>query len=213
MMRVKKMDITFRLATLLLIVVVLCPSISAGAYKPPSSVNLGILATEISPQPARPGEDMFVKISIQNYGNNPAEDVTLDLEEFFPFHFKYSNTGYTGYGESKHYTSTAIMIPKISAYSSYEAYYYFTVDPLAKSGEYELTFNKSINQSLSRTIITSFTTLLSLFALYFFGGSILRDFAFALIVGVIVGTYSSVFVASALVVDWHRFKPEKMKKM
>jgi len=79
--------------------------------------------------------------------------------------------------------------------------------------EYELTFNKSINQSLSRTIITSFTTLLSLFALYFFGGSILRDFAFALIVGVIVGTYSSVFVASALVVDWHRFKPEKMKKM
>ncbi|MHA1879516.1 MAG: COG1361 S-layer family protein [Candidatus Heimdallarchaeota archaeon] len=134
------MDITFRLATLLLIVVVLCPSISAGAYKPPSSVNLGILATEISPQPARPGEDMFVKISIQNYGNNPAEDVTLDLEEFFPFHFKYSNTGYTGYGESKHYTSTAIIIPKISAYSSYEAYYYFTVDPLAKSGEYELTF-------------------------------------------------------------------------
>jgi len=79
--------------------------------------------------------------------------------------------------------------------------------------EYELTFNKSINQSLSRTIITSFTTLLSLFALYFFGGLILRDFAFAIIVGVIVGTYSSIFVASAIVVDWHRIKPEKMKKI
>ena len=79
--------------------------------------------------------------------------------------------------------------------------------------EYELTFNKSINQSLSRTIITSFTTLLSLFALYFFGGLILRDFAFALIVGIIAGTYSSIFVASAIVVDWHKFKPEKMKKI
>jgi len=79
--------------------------------------------------------------------------------------------------------------------------------------EYELTFNKSINQSLSRTIITSFTTLLSLFALYFFGGLILRNFAFAIIVGVIAGTYSSIFVASAIVVDWHRIKPEKMKKI
>ncbi len=79
--------------------------------------------------------------------------------------------------------------------------------------EYELTFNKSINQSLSRTIITSLTTLLSLFALYFFGGLILRNFAFAIIVGVIAGTYSSIFVASAIVVDWHRIKPEKMKKI
>ncbi len=79
--------------------------------------------------------------------------------------------------------------------------------------EYEQTFNKSINQSLSRTIITSFTTLLALFALYFFGGNILRDFAFALIVGIIVGTYSSIFVASAIVVDWHRWKPEKYKKI
>ena len=79
--------------------------------------------------------------------------------------------------------------------------------------EYDLTFNRSINQSLSRTIITSFTTLLSLFALYFFGGNILKDFAFALIVGVISGTYSSIFVASAIVVDWHRLKPEKMKKI
>ncbi len=79
--------------------------------------------------------------------------------------------------------------------------------------EYEQTFNKSINQSLSRTIITSFTTLLALFALYFFGGNILKDFAFALIVGIIVGTYSSIFVASAIVVDWHRLKPEKFKKI
>jgi len=79
--------------------------------------------------------------------------------------------------------------------------------------EYELTFNTSINQSFSRTLITSCTTLLALLSLLIFGGNMMRDFAFALIVGVIVGTYSSIFVASALVVDWHRWKPEKLKKV
>jgi preprotein translocase subunit SecF len=79
--------------------------------------------------------------------------------------------------------------------------------------DYENTVNKSINQSLSRTLITSITTLLVVVSLYVFGGNIIRNFAFALIVGVIAGTYSSMFVASAIVVDWHRWKPEKMKKV
>jgi preprotein translocase subunit SecF len=79
-------------------------------------------------------------------------------------------------------------------------------------GDYALTINRSINQSLSRTVITSITTLLVLLALYIFGGNTIRNFAFALIVGVLVGTYSSMFVASALIVDWHRWKPEKIKK-
>lgn len=57
-------------------------------------------------------------------------------------------------------------------------------------------FNISINQTLSRTIITSLTTLLVLFALFIIGGEMIHGFAFALIVGVIVGTYSSIFVAS-----------------
>jgi preprotein translocase subunit SecF len=78
--------------------------------------------------------------------------------------------------------------------------------------DYQQTINRSINQSLSRTIITSFTTLIVLLALYIFGGNTMRNFAFALIVGVLVGTYSSMFVASALIVDWHRWKPEKIKK-
>jgi preprotein translocase subunit SecF len=79
--------------------------------------------------------------------------------------------------------------------------------------DYEETINRSINQSLSRTVITSLTTLLVLVSLYVFGGALIRSFAFALIVGVLVGTYSSVFVASAIVVDWHRWKPEKVKKI
>jgi preprotein translocase subunit SecF len=57
-------------------------------------------------------------------------------------------------------------------------------------------FNKSINQTLSRTVITSLTTLLVLAALFVFGGAMIHGFAFALIVGIVIGTYSSIFVAS-----------------
>ena len=60
----------------------------------------------------------------------------------------------------------------------------------------EQVFNHSINQTISRTIITSLTTLLVLLALFFVGGAMIHGFAFALIVGVLVGTYSSIFVAS-----------------
>lgn len=60
----------------------------------------------------------------------------------------------------------------------------------------------SINQTLSRTIITSGTTLLVILTLYVLGGAVIRDFALALLIGVIVGTYSSIFVASPLLVEW-----------
>ncbi|MCP4045677.1 MAG: protein translocase subunit SecF, partial [Gammaproteobacteria bacterium] len=56
--------------------------------------------------------------------------------------------------------------------------------------------NTSINETLSRTLMTSTTTLIVLFALFFFGGEIIHGFAFTLIVGVMVGTYSSIYVAS-----------------
>jgi preprotein translocase subunit SecF len=79
--------------------------------------------------------------------------------------------------------------------------------------DYEDTMNRSVLQSLSRTVITSLTTLIAVVSLYIFGGSIMRNFAFALIVGIIAGTYSSIFIATALVVDWHRWKPEKVKKV
>ena len=62
------------------------------------------------------------------------------------------------------------------------------------------TVNKSINESLSRTIVTSLTTFFVVLILYFFGGEVIRYFSFALIIGVLVGTYSSIFVASLVVV-------------
>jgi preprotein translocase SecF subunit len=58
--------------------------------------------------------------------------------------------------------------------------------------------NTSTNQTLSRTLITSITTLLALFSIYIFGGAILKGFSFAMIIGVIIGTYSSIFVATPI---------------
>lgn len=69
---------------------------------------------------------------------------------------------------------------------------------IMRKGTPESIMNSSINQTLSRTVVTSLTTLLVLFALFFFGGKIINGFALALIIGVIVGTYSSIFIASAL---------------
>lgn len=61
-----------------------------------------------------------------------------------------------------------------------------------------LVCNQSINQTLARTLMTSFTTLLVVLALYFLGGEVIHDFAFALLVGIVVGTYSSIFIATPI---------------
>lgn len=72
---------------------------------------------------------------------------------------------------------------------------------------YEI-MNKSINQTMNRTIITSFTTLLAVFVLLLFGGDVLRAFAFTLLFGIVIGTYSSIFVACSFVFEYS----EKSKK-
>ncbi len=75
---------------------------------------------------------------------------------------------------------------------------------LRRKGKSSLTemINTSINQTLSRTLLTSGTTLLVVIALFFFGGEIIHDFSFALLVGVFIGTYSSIFIASVFLVYW-----------
>ena len=75
---------------------------------------------------------------------------------------------------------------------------------LLKNIDHKTIFNKSINESLSRTIITSLTTFAVVFTLYIAGGEVIRYFAFAMIVGVIVGTYSSIYVASPVVFLWQQ---------
>lgn len=72
--------------------------------------------------------------------------------------------------------------------------------------------NTSINETLSRTILTSGTTLFVVVALFILGGGVIHDFAFALIVGVIIGTYSSIFVASPVLIFWEEKFPSTKKK-
>ena len=69
------------------------------------------------------------------------------------------------------------------------------------------TINDSINQVLSRTVVTSFTSAMVILALFFIGGSVIHDFSLALLTGVLVGTYSSIFIASPLLTIW---KPKKV---
>jgi len=73
-----------------------------------------------------------------------------------------------------------------------------------RRGTIEEIMNSSINQTLSRTILTSTVTLIPILCLFLFGGAVLRDFSLAIIVGVVVGTYSSIFIASPIVLWWTR---------
>jgi preprotein translocase subunit SecF len=65
--------------------------------------------------------------------------------------------------------------------------------------------NKSISQSISRTLLTSLTTLFAVFALYLLGGDVINDFALIILFGIFVGTYSSIYIASPVVLGWERF--------
>ncbi len=69
----------------------------------------------------------------------------------------------------------------------------------------ESLINKSVNQTLSRTILTSGLTLLTALSLFLFGGQVLNGFSFGLVVGIIVGTYSSIFIASPILIFWQNF--------
>jgi SecD/SecF fusion protein len=73
-----------------------------------------------------------------------------------------------------------------------------------RRGSIEQIMNESINQTLSRTLLTSTVTLIPILCLFLFGGAVLRDFSLAIIIGVVVGTYSSIFIASPIVLWWTR---------
>ncbi len=73
--------------------------------------------------------------------------------------------------------------------------------------------NSSINETLSRTILTSGTTLLVVLALFVFGGGVIHNFAFALLVGILIGTYSSIFVASPVLIFWDDYRKGNQNKV
>ena len=80
-----------------------------------------------------------------------------------------------------------------------------------KRGDFPSTINNSINEVLSRTVITSITTITVVLTILIFGGEVLFDFALALAMGIIIGTYSSVFVASPIIVEWEKRSPRRVK--
>ena len=80
-----------------------------------------------------------------------------------------------------------------------------------KSKDHYYIYNNSINETLSRTVITSVTTLIALFIIFFFGGAVLSDFALAMIWGVLIGTFSSIFVAVSILTFFDINKGEKVE--
>jgi len=83
---------------------------------------------------------------------------------------------------------------------------------LSRREPLEQVINRSVNQTLSRTVMTSGLTFLTVMALYLFGGQVLHGFSLALVVGILIGTYSSVFVASPIVLFWHNWFDERKRK-
>jgi SecD/SecF fusion protein len=81
---------------------------------------------------------------------------------------------------------------------------------LGARGSFRDIINQAVNQCLSRTIITSGTVFLATMALYLFGGGVVNDFAFTFLVGILTGTYSSTYIASAIVLWWHRGEKPKL---
>jgi SecD/SecF fusion protein len=82
----------------------------------------------------------------------------------------------------------------------------------SEKGGIRTIMNRAINDTLGRTLLTGGTTVLSVAALYFFGGAVLRDFSFAMLVGLAVGTYSSIFVAAPIVFWWSKLSGKSIRK-
>src|SRR5579883_1070709 len=83
---------------------------------------------------------------------------------------------------------------------------------ISRRDSLETVMNRAINQTLSRTVMTSGLTFLTVIALFLFGGPVLHGFSFALVCGILVGTYSSVFVASPIVLFWHNYADKRKKR-
>lgn len=82
---------------------------------------------------------------------------------------------------------------------------------LRRREDFGTLINTSINETLSRTIITSGTVMLTLVALLVFGGAVIREFSLAMTVGIVAGTYSSIFIAAPILLEWQMWKPTKQK--
>ncbi len=127
-------SLRFAVAVLMITVFLTGP---ASAVVVSGSTHLGVEVSEITPNPARPGEDLLIKINIQNAGDEPAENVRIGIEELYPFIFKYSTSEMYGSGTN---TEREFQIEQIRQRSRVELNFHFRVDAKAESGIYQLEF-------------------------------------------------------------------------
>ncbi|WP_255361886.1 COG1361 S-layer family protein [Methanosarcina sp. A14] len=132
--RISASFLHFVLALLMITVFLTGP---ASAVVVSGNTHLGVDVSEINPNPARPGEDLLIKINIQNAGDEPAENVIVGIEEIHPFVFKYSTSELYGSGTN---TERNFQIEQIRQRSKVELSFYLRVDPKAESGIYQLEF-------------------------------------------------------------------------
>jgi hypothetical protein len=123
------------IASILIITVLLTPTASAAVVS--GNTHLEVYVSEITPNPARPGEDLLIKINIENTGNNPAENVKIGIEELDPFIFKYSTSEVYGSGTN---TERIFQIEQIRQRAKVELNFHFRVDERATSGVRQLEF-------------------------------------------------------------------------
>jgi hypothetical protein len=123
------------LVTLLMITIFLTGPASAVVVS--GNTHLVVDVSEINPNPARPGEDLLIKVNIQNAGDEPAENVIVGIEEIHPFIFKYSTSKLYGSGTN---TERNFRIEQIRQRSKVELNFYLRVDPETESGVYQIEF-------------------------------------------------------------------------
>lgn len=127
-------SLSFFFSLLLIIILLTSPASSAVIS---GNTRLGVEVSEITPNPARPGEDLLIIINIENIGDEPAENVRIGIEEIYPFIFKYSTSEVYGSGTN---TERNFQIQQIRQRSKTELNFHFKVDPRAMSGTYQLEF-------------------------------------------------------------------------
>jgi hypothetical protein len=127
----------FTAAVLMIITILALIPASAAATVISGDTRLEVEVAEITPNPARPGEDLLIRINIENTGNDPAENVKIGIEEIDPFIFKYSTSKVYGSGTN---TERIFKIDQIRQRSKVELNFHFQVDSRATSGVQQLEF-------------------------------------------------------------------------
>src|SRR5210317_1867420 len=177
-----------------------------------SQMNLG----DVSVKKFGNDQDYLIKFEINDAKNDVIENIKNNLENSYGNNFNFRRVENVGPKVSSELLRSGIIAISLSlavmliyiwirfewqfSLGAIVALFHDVIVTLGMFSLFSLEINFSINETLSRTLLTSITTLLALLAIYIFGGEILRGFSFAMILGVIFGTYSSIYIANTVLV-------------